>query len=175
MSEFTKDNNWARQMRDKHLKPLYRERSAEGRFVFCDKGRLAREIQRMSVDTIMQGIDGEICGVEEKIRRWPIYRHRDMALETKSCSVAGHETPGWMYTAKCKVLLYCFEQKDGRLLCFAVPFAPLRDWFFEDNRFLQYGKIQTTQFNHSECRVVPLKDILRNIGGCRVFWGGSRC
>lgn len=168
MNEFHIDNDWSHRKRDEYLKPHYITHSEEGRFVFCDKGDLAKELQQAAVDTIMQGEEGRIWAIEEKIVRWKGRRYTALALETWSCTVPGRERQGWMYTAKCDVLLYCFEQEDGSLLCYAIPFGKLQYWFFDNSHFEQYPTTQTKQINHSECRVVPIDDVL-SIGGCKCF------
>lgn len=126
MNEFRRDDTWSRQKRDEYLKPHYTIHSEEGRFVFCDKGDLAKELQQAAVDTIMQGEEGRVWAIEEKIVRWKGRRYTAFALETWSCTVPERERQGWMYTAKCDVLLYCFEQADKSLLCYAIPFQRLQ-------------------------------------------------
>lgn len=169
MNEFHRDATWSRQKRDEYLKPHYRKRSEEGRFVFCDKGDLARELQMSAVDTVMQGAAGRVWAVEEKIVRWPGRQYTAFALETWSCTVPGREKQGWMYTAKCDVLLYCFEQADDSLLCHAIPFLQLQEWFFADDHFKRYSLSRTKQINRTECRIIPIRDVLANVTDCKKF------
>src|ERR1044071_1908301 len=100
MSDFRRDDAWQKGMRDRILAPsFYKEYAVEGRYVFIDKGRLASTFQRrFAVDTILQGKDGQACCIEEKIVRWPERRkpYDAFTLETRSCTVPGHESPGWM-------------------------------------------------------------------------------
>jgi hypothetical protein len=165
MSEFFIDDRWQKGIRERILKPLYQKAGCEGRFVFADKGKLADILQKeLAVDTILQKSGNSILAIEEKIIRWPGYPYTAFALETWSCTVPGRERQGWMYTAKCDLLFYCFVQENGTdIIGYAIPFSALQKWFFENNRFEKYTKTVTAQINHTECRIVPIADVLGSI------------
>lgn len=169
MNDFTLDNNWQQVVRNQTLAPYYQRSSLSGRFVFADKGKLADILQReMSVDTIMTKKDGALLGIEEKIVRWPGYTYTAFTLETMSCTNEGHERKGWMHTAKCDILLYCFVQANGTdIIAYAIPFEPLQQWFFGDDRFEKYRKFVTTQYNHTETRIVPIADVTEGVLGTK--------
>jgi hypothetical protein len=162
MSEYHRDMVWTRRMRDEILKPsFYGRYSCDGRYVFIDKGRLATLLQkRYAVDTIVQGKEGAAICIEEKIVRWP---KRDepytaFTLETRSCTVPGRETPGWMQYGKADYLLYCFANRDETTLrCYLIDFAALQKWFW--GRYFIYPETITEQINHTECRVVPIDHV----------------
>ncbi len=161
---FETDNTFQLAKRDRYLKPFYQKRSEEGRFVFMDKGNLATILQReFAVDTIMQKAGGLAIGVEEKIVRWPGHEYTAFVLETWSCTVPGHERQGWMRTARCDFLLYAFEQQDGSLKVYVIPFRELQTWFFANDHHLTYSPTRTKQINRTECRVVPIADVLANV------------
>ena len=163
MSDFDRDNAWQRRMRNEILAPsFYGRYSCEGRYVFIDKGRLATLLQkRYAVDTIAQGKAGTAVCIEEKIVRWPEKRGRPydaFTLETRSCTVPGHEADGWMVYGMADYLLYCFaDRAESALRCYLIKFAPLQKWFW--GRYFKYSTTITEQINHTECRVVPIADV----------------
>lgn len=171
MNEFVHDDEWQKDIRDRILKPWYQKHSFEGRFVFADKGKLATKIQReMAIDTIAQIPNGFIRGVEEKIVRWPANGrpYQNFTFETMSCTVPGHEKQGWMYYSNCDTLLYCFVQEDGNsIIAYSIPFDNLKKWFFENDRYTGYPTTVTKQINKTECRIVPISDVVRGVPGCK--------
>jgi len=61
VNQFSFDNTWQQGIRDALLKPFYKMRAFEGRFIFADKGKLADILQKeMEVDTILQRKENEI-------------------------------------------------------------------------------------------------------------------
>jgi len=172
MNEFEKDNNFQLDKREIFLKPFYIKKAHEGRFVFCDKGQLANLLNReMAIDTILQKDKNEIIGIEEKIVRWPGYNYTAFTLETMSCTVSGHERKGWMYTAQCDILFYCFcqEETENKMESYAIPFRLLQKWFFTDERYLRYKTTYTEQINHTECRIVPIEDVMTGVPSTKFF------
>ena len=170
MNNFTVDNTWQRKERDRLLKTFYLSKGLNGRFVFVDKGKLADVLQKeLAIDTVLQIRDNGIVGIEEKIVRWPGYTYTNYTLELMSCTVPGYERMGWMYYAKCDVLLYCFMQEDGSMDAHALPFPKLQEWFFSDDRYLQYKSTITHQINKTECKIIPIADIWRDIPKCKKF------
>jgi hypothetical protein len=168
MNDFILDNFWQQNIRDTILKPFYKQTAYEGRFVFADKGKLAEMLQKeMAVDTIMQGKENKIIGIEEKIVRWPGYKYTSYTLELMSCTVPGREKKGWMYYAQCNILLYCFVQADNSILAHAIPFNALQKWFFANKD--KYNSTITKQINHTECKIVPISDVWSNVQGCKEF------
>lgn len=159
-SDFHRDNEWQRRIRDVVLAPrLYDRHAHGGRYVFIDKGKLASVLQkRYSVDAIMQGRDGRAICIEEKIVRWPGYVYRDFCLETDSCTIPGRESAGWMQYGQADYLLYCFETEAGDLDCYLIDFPALREWFWPRlDRYKIFGPLQT--LNRSMGRKVPIKDV----------------
>lgn len=157
-SSFHQDTAWSRAVRDRILCPLFYARySMQGRYVLVDKGRFATMLQRYNaVDTICQGKDGKVVPIEEKIVRWPGYEHLYFALETHSCTVPGHETPGWMQYGQADWLLYCYMQEDGNtIVCYLIDFQNLKPWFWRSYRkFDQFGPLNTS--NRTVGRKVPI-------------------
>lgn len=121
MNDFYTDDRWQREQRDRYLLPLF-YRKHYARFQFCDH---LPEEQRRGVDTIIW-IGDRRYTVDEKIVR---KKYTAFALETKSCTVPGHEKPGWMFYGEADRLLYCFSIPKG-LFCYVLDFPKLQTWFW---------------------------------------------
>lgn len=159
MNDFATDDLWQKRIRDTILAPAFYARySNQGRYVFIDKGRLASILQkRFAVDTIVQGRSGGAVCVEEKIVRWPGRVYDAMTLETESCTVEGHESPGWMTYGEADYLLYCFESESGGLRCYFIDFPELKKWFWP--RESTFPTFQMQQRNRTRGRVVKIASI----------------
>lgn len=170
MNNFAIDDTWQKTIRERVLKPFYKRNSYEGRFVFTDKGKLATILQKeFAVDTVLQKEENRVLAIEEKIVRWPGYTYTAFTLETMSCTVPGRERKEWMYTAECDLLFYCFIQDDeNSAIVYMLPFQELKAWFFENDRFTKYVTTKTKQINQTECRVVPIVDVMKSINSARV-------
>lgn len=158
--DFIRDDQWQRSVRDTVLAPgFYGPYAYEGRYVFIDKGRLASLLQkRYAVDTIVQGQqEGAAYCIEEKIVRWPGYDYRSICLETESCTVQDHESPGWMRYGQADFLLYAM-MKPRALDVHLIDFPGLQAWFWPlESTFATFGMEHT--LNHSRGRKVPLAAI----------------
>lgn len=152
MNDFTTDDAWQRQMRDKYLLPHYRRHFAD--FHFCDT--LVDE-QRRGIDTIIK-IGSKRFTVDEKIVR---KQYDAFALETKSCTVPGHEKTGWMFYGDADLLLYCFFI-DAGLDCYMMDFQKLRKWFWTCES--TFAPFQMDTKNKTAGRVVPIRDV--HAAGC---------
>lgn len=163
MSRFELDNDGQKLVRDLVLGPgLYGRFSREGRYVYIDKGRLASTLQKQfAVDTIMQRINGDAACVEEKIVRWPGFAYKAVTLETKSCTVAGRESDGWMFYGRADLLNYAMCQEET-LLVYLVDLARLQEAFWKE--FQNFKETITDQINRTACRVVPLAWINDRVG-----------
>jgi hypothetical protein len=159
-----------KEYRNKLLKPFYLEKSHEGRFVFVDKGKIADILQKeYAVDTIMQINHELVKSIEEKIVNWPGYKYTNYTLEIMSCTVPGREKQGWMHYGKCDILLYCFVQENETIEAHAIPFEKLQTWFFNNDNYLKYKSTITEQINHTECKLVLIKDVFDNVPGCKII------
>lgn len=164
MNDFVSDDRWQKEMRDQVLAPgFYGSYAVEGRYVVMDKGRIAKEMQRVAVDTIVQGADGTVVAIEEKIVRWPDRNepYTAFALETQSCTVPGHESAGWMTYAEADYLLYCFAQRDGSLICHLIDFPKLQDWFWKNDTKFNVFRMKTK--NRTAGRLVPIVAVEQNV------------
>lgn len=164
MNDFQRDNAWQRKVRDEVLGPgFYGNYAINGRYVHIDKGRLASILQkRYAVDTIVQGKDGAAICIEEKIVRWPGYRYQSFTLETKSCTIPGRESPGWMLYGEADFLLYCFSQETGDLDCWLIDFPALQKWFWPRETTFPIFQMKDT-LNKSAGRKVPVADVHRGV------------
>ncbi len=155
MNDFSSDDAWQRDLRDRILVPQFYQCRSPGRFVLMDKGRLATFMQRrMAVDTITQGKGGLAVSIEEKIVRWPGYPYNAFCLETESCTVPGHESSGWMAYGESDYLLYCFHQNDDSLDCHLIDFQRLKEWFWPLEE--TWPVFQMEKRNRTRGRLVPI-------------------
>jgi hypothetical protein len=163
MNDFHSDNAWQRRVRDEVLAPQFYGRYAkEGRYVFVDKGRLASILQkRYAVDTVLQARDGSALCIEEKIVRWPGYKYACFCLETKSCTLPGLESPGWMFYGEADYILYCFHQDDGGLDCWLIDFPKLQQWFWPRESGFTPFHMKTK--NRTFGRKVPIANVHRAV------------
>ena len=164
MSRFHFDDAAQKKVRDLVLGPgLYGPFSLDGRYVFIDKGTLATTLQkRFAVDTIVQALDGRAVCVEEKIVRWPGYKYASLVLETKSCTVPGHESDGWMVYGQADLLHYAMCQENGDVLCRLINFPKLKKAFWPDVE--RFEETVSAQSNRTACRKVPLGWIEDHVG-----------
>lgn len=169
MNDFADDNAWQRGIRDRVLVPgFYGSYALNGRYVFMDKGRFATLLQkRFAVDTIVQGKGGLAIAIEEKIVRWPASgrAHTAFFLETQSCTVADHESAGWMTYADADYLLYCFAQQNDDLDCYLIDFPKLQDWFWDHQTDFPESIMPTR--NRTAGRVVPIAAVTANVPSWR--------
>ncbi|WP_166294358.1 hypothetical protein [Bradyrhizobium sp. 2S1] len=158
MNDFRRDDKWQRQMRDEYLVPFYR-RSYSG-FLLLDDGRFSRQQQEGGIDTLLWRADRIPISVEEKIVRCRPRRdpYDAISLETDSCTAPGFMRSGWMWYARCDVLLYCLHQRDGSLDCLWIDFPKLHEWFWPRVKEFAPTRMDDT-INKTECRVVPIEVI----------------
>ena len=150
------------------LQHLYGSFACEGRYVFIDKSRCSTLLQkRLAVDTVIQRDGGRSVCLEEKIVRWKDGRTLTrLFLETQSCTVPGHESPGWMEYGEADYLVYCFECGDGSLDCYIIDFARLRHWFWQ--RADHYHRfVMPHTSNKTAGRLVPVADVVSDVGAHR--------
>jgi hypothetical protein len=141
-------------MRDAILVPQLYERFYKGNY----------ELLRHDDPRAEKGADTIACGelIDEKIVRWPERNepYTAFALEVRSCTVEGRERLGWMSTNEVDYLLYCFSDRLCECLdCYLIDFPQLREWFFLEGEDA-WPLTRTTQINQTECRVVPICDVV---------------
>ena len=167
MNDFNKDYKWQMGVRDAFLVPyFYEEYITDGRYVLLDKGRFSTILQkRYDVDTVVQGKNGEAIFIEEKIVRWPEKKgipHTAFALETHSCTIPDHESPGWMEYGQADYLFYCYMQKDQKsLICYLIDFKRLQDWFWPIHE--KFNVFQMDRRNKTLGRLVPIADVRKHV------------
>jgi hypothetical protein len=172
MNEFQRDDAWQRGMRDRILVPCYYQRHFRG-YVLADVGERAKFLQMLGVDTIAEQHDGTLRFIDEKIVRWPESGrpYTAFCMETESCTKLGFEPPGLMNKPQTEIphLLYCFsDETETALDCYSIPFAPLREFFFQHiGQFPTFGPLKT--INASAGRIVQIERVLDSIRGCEHF------
>lgn len=176
---FVLDDNWQRNIRDALLAPFYRDHCVDGRYVFMDKGRYSTLIQkRDAVDTLGQFSAGYAKSIEEKIVRYPGYCYTHICLETHSCTVPGHESPGWMEYGQADILNYCRminpsgeKCEPGNCISWcgqcwldgdAIHFPKLKIWFEKNrDRLKEFGPVEPPNFTKG--RLLSLGELRENI------------
>jgi hypothetical protein len=164
MSRWQDDDAQQKRVRDLVIGPgFYGPYAVEGRYVVMDKGQLATLLQkRFAVDTVAQSRGGEAVFIEEKIVRWPGYAYTSLTLETRSCTVPGHESDGWMVYGQADYLLYAMCTADGNVLVHFIHFAKLKEAFWP--AVGGFKSTVTEQHNRTECRIVPIDWIRAKVG-----------
>lgn len=154
MKRWRKDDAEQKIVRDLVLGPgFYGPFSREGRYVYIDKGRLATILQkRYAVDTIMQRMRGDATCIEEKIVRGV---YEAVTLETMSCTIPGHESPGWMEYGKADWLNWTMCRPDGNVDVHLFDFLKLQEVFWPAEK--QFPVTITEQDNETLCRIVPIE------------------
>jgi hypothetical protein len=156
VSRFHDDDAGQKRVRDLVLGPgFYGPFSREGRYVYIDKGRLALTLQKQfAFDTVMQRHNGDAACIEEKIVRWPGYAYSAISLETRSCTIPGYESDGWMVYGKADLLHWVMCQENGNVLSLVIDFPKLQEAFWPAVK--SFKETRTQQSNRTACRLVPL-------------------
>lgn len=106
----------------KILEPLL-ERNSDGRFVYTDKGRLAKEFQAHYGDVLIQEKRGkEMLAIEMKAER---KSSDNLFLEL--WSNGSQYKLGWMYTNNADLLFYHFLDSDE---LYIIKLPDLKKWFW---------------------------------------------
>jgi len=160
---FQDDLTFSREIRDTYLVRFYGKYSSDGRYVFVDRSHCSDIIQKhLHVDTIMQRSNGTSTCIEEKAER---RFTGNLALETESCTVPGHESEGWMKTGKADLLLYCFPDGTDAVQAYVMDFQELKAWFWTID--WTYREYTMPHNNRTRMRLVPLTDIGNAVGWSR--------
>lgn len=138
------------------LKPFIAEKAFEGRFVKTAKGPLAKELQKTVGDVLYNSDDDTVWSIEIKAER----------RFTGNCflevwSNRKRNTPGWMETTRCDILLCHYLSNDS---LYGFHFSQLREWFSEHGQ--QYPLVEQrrySQLNDTWGRLVRLRDIPKSI------------
>lgn len=176
--EYGRDFAWQQHLSEKFLDPFYRSRGWH-----VDRHAPNHPMQFLHVDVTLTKM-GEQIRIDEKIIRGLRKGGRadKVNLETWSCSKPGWERRGWMSPiepSRASVLLICHAEEicdfspDAwkqvtYLDCLWIPFAPLRDWFWQRGEE-SWEKLENNQFNQSIARKVPIREITESIKGVARF------
>lgn len=162
-NEFQRDDQWQKQMRNRFLPATYGKWSVEGRYVLVEKSKYSMMVQkRDAVDTLLQARLDLSVSIEEKMERWPGYPRRNFFCETRSCTVKGRESDGWMCYAKCDCLFYMFAREYDQLLdgYLVLQFPKFQRWFWENYR--NYTPRTLTHTLNKTCGYpVPILDAIQ--------------
>ena len=173
MNNFKNDDTWAKQKRDTILVPEYYEKYCKGRYLLIDESTVPTPVfwylqRQAGIDTIISK-DKRAIGIEEKIVRYPTYKgepHTAYTLETRSCTVEGHERDGWMKTSRADFLLYCFETDDGSLDCHSIKMSALQTWFWQclEGNWNMFPTHTMKNENKSETKIVNIELVKKHVG-----------
>jgi hypothetical protein len=167
------DDVWQRTIRDRILLPAFYRKYFDD-VVFVDQSRMTTAERHASVDTIARWRrTGKLVRIEEKIWRAPhtLQRFRNYPLETRSCTVSGHESTGWMAYSPADVLLGAFcNQNETELDVHLLDMPKLKAWFWPRVTDFKLHIHQHTR-NRSEARLAPFGLVPPDI----VTWRGTVC
>jgi hypothetical protein len=158
--DFERDDAFQRRKRDELLVPYYR--ATYGGFLLLDEGPFARQMQRRGVDTLVWLDASEPIAIEEKIVRYKGRKYECICLETESCTTPGHIARGWMWYSMADLLLYCLEDAEGDLDCYAIDFPVLYRWFWPREKEFHLHVMPDT-VNLTASRIVPIDLIEANV------------
>jgi hypothetical protein len=152
-------NAWQVRQRDMILKPFFYDRYFPDRYRFLDNN----DPTQRYVDTLVETPGGQKT-VEEKIVHWPTdgtTGYTAFALETWTCTVPGYERQGWMYTSVADILIYAFStpKSEVGLNVYVMDMQALKKWFWETGEEM-WPITRTNERNRTECRVVPVNDVI---------------
>ena len=158
MNDFIIDDVEQREVRNQILVPTFYERFFAGRYAFADSDMA---LQKRGIDTVIKNKKSDVY-IEEKIVRWKGRTYTAVCLETKSCTLPGLESAGWMHYSEADFLLYCMRTEDGSLNAYLIQFSLLKEWFWEkyDSWPLHVEKDR----NRTASRIVSLDAIRDGVG-----------
>lgn len=168
-------DGWAR------LKPYFEERSG-GRIVLTNKGVLAKHLQSIAGDLLLNDLDGAMWAIELKVER----KHTgNLFLETwsnRNTSDKGSHAErgvnrGWLDHSRADILAYYFIDKD---VLYLIDLFELKRWAFGyrvsdgqggfcdvAGRIYAFPEKQQgafRQLNETCGRIVPIDSLSRDLG-----------
>lgn len=180
MKTWERDDLWQKTMRDRFYIPFYEHTAYRGRFTLIDKSVCSKAIQKQGIDTTFQVSHNASLCREEKIVRWPGFVYPYFFCETKSCTVPGHESIGWMEYTIADDLFYGFVQ-DGEQAIDAYlirNFQKFKKWFWEMYEVRKHDKYlrehrykeHTNHFENRTCGLlVPIADVIQIVNVSRFY------
>lgn len=152
------------------------------RFVLVEKGPMARHLQEIAGDAMMNIIPppghpdagaNRFYSVEIKIEMRPtgnlfLETFSNKNLDDRYRHAAHGTNVGWMHKLRCDLLWYYFLESDE---LYVFDFYKLKRWFFGGrgeagavNRFREVCQSKYSQLNDTHGRIVPLADLHREVG-----------
>lgn len=151
----------------------YLDETADGRVVLTSKGTLARYLQLVVGDALLNDRDGRMWSVEIKIERThtgnlflEVWSNKN--LKDRESHASRGSTMGWLYHCRADVLMYYFLDSDDLYIsnlfklkqwAFGVDGNPGRIYTFPERQQKQYD-----QLNDTHGRVVSVDILAREIG-----------
>ncbi len=158
MNDFIIDDVEQREVRNQLLIPNLYERFFAGRYAVADSDMA---LQKRGIDTVVKNKKSDVY-IEEKIVRWKGRTYTAVCLETKSCTLPGLESPGWMHYSEADFLLYCMRTECGNLDIYLMQLQHLKEWFWE--KYNSWPLHVEKDRNRTASRIVPLDAIRVEVG-----------
>jgi len=153
----------------KDLTPFIKNRAVDGRFVFTNKGNIAKELQKTAGDVLFNCNQGKIWAIEVKAE----LENKTGNFFLESWSNKHWFTPGWMFTLQADILLYYFVLDK---MLYSIPFYKLRQWAFGTQKtsgnifkFQEKKQKKYNQLNDTWGWCVPIALILKQVKGCSEY------
>jgi hypothetical protein len=158
MNDFFVDDIEQKTVRNQLLTSNLYERFFAGRYNFADSDMA---LQKRGIDTVVRNKRSDVY-IEEKIVRWKGRVYTAICLETKSCTLPGLDSPGWMHYGEADFLLYCMRTEGGGLDAYLIQFPHLKKWFWE--KYDSWPLHVEKERNQTASRIVPLDEIRADVG-----------
>lgn len=154
------------------LLPYLKERS-DGALVLTEKGVLARHLQLIAGDALINTPDGRLWAIEFKVEQ----KHTgNLFLETwsnrnlndKYAHAMYGSNPGWMVHCRADLLMYYFMDTDD---LYTIDLFRLKQWSFGANdrrsnlyRWPEVAQRKYQQPNDAYGRIVPINVLRQELG-----------
>lgn len=169
MNSFGRDLQYS----NNEMPPIVRffRRLAKGRQAIYvrGEGKYATKVQQEDhVDIVANSFLSffeDFVSIEVKIRSIRYANCDDLLVETRSCSIPGFESSGWIYTCKADLLCYVNILTAHLKRLHIVDMPGLQEWFCDLERDIErgdkqgYKPIYTSQSNRTESFPIPWDDI----------------
>ncbi len=170
--KFHESDSMQRRLRDTILVTKFYQVKYDDVITLDGGGDVISDLQIIyGIDTIVKNHGEETITFEEKIVKWKGKKYNSICFETWSCTVPSLKKLGWAHPTKgsnADKLIYCMETKNGDLDCILIhQFQKLKEWFWP--RQNNYNATITNQRNHTECRLVPIDDIMDSFKDTKRF------
>lgn len=179
------DKNFS-EHKDYLLRNLWQYLSVDGRYVITTSTLMQRQL---GIDVVLQGKNKIDRYVDIKIDSKHVHGiYENFYLEELSCSLPGHEKPGWLMKEDGwpDLILYCFWPECKKLCpkkgtesrgencwecgknifpatAYLLDYQPLRNWFLDNHKKYEWH-VNEYEPNQTTGRKVPIKALTQEQG-----------